>query len=950
MLFRLPLGRKLVGGKLRVQFDIMILRGAGHGGYFQLEIRDLDQRVDYGWLRQIDIGPNFSLRSYQTKLVSRSNRYEPSTIGRIKPNCWQRIVVAADLDRKRYDLHIDGGRRAESVVFRDYRWFAGADDLAFRAGNVLLDNVRVHHLPGRGGAGRAAAAQVVPCPVIPAQDLGAAPVLDGRLDEPAWKRAYRTERFYLLTGEESDKPRTEVWVGYHADSLYLATRTWPKSMAAHRALRKRPGAPARWGHIEVFIDPSLTRRAGKYLHFGFDAAGNKVQEQGYGGHWDGDWQVATHRRPDHWTAEMRVDFITLTGACPPGDGRGAGHYVWGINVCRGRSIGPEYAAISPTYGNFHTPARFARLTGLTRAITAPMRCDLVVPDPLIAGGSRAKVRIRGGRRVAGVNLHLTVTGAGPRGIKPERSVKVRRGDDSADDTFALDLPVDTPGPYYFRCIVRKLGADNAPGRTVAKSQHVFTWVVPAGAIEARTDRNYYTHESIARIRGRLIGRRVPAGSTAVLQVRGGSPSKVLGEFRRTVGGSPFVAELPLANLPLGRMRLCLTLRGPDGRAILGRAEAPLVRLKPKHNEVKIRWDNVLLVDDQPFFPLCLWGNRDVVALSHELGCNTAFAAWPVHMTPQALRDARRRQLRFMGRPVVYSHPNSKAIAAAALRRYADDPAILGWFLEDEIPAKTVHEAPDQRLVDLANLLRRKDPYHPTYLNQMVRWTDNVVYGRVADVISSDPYAAYLHYNPLFVAEATRRLISATRGQRPVWQVLQVFHYPVTRTHPTPAEFRHSAYSAVVHGAKGIGLWGTGLKAGRASEDIRGLLANRALWHEVKRVVRALRRLSAVITSEETVERPAACANENVALWNKRWNGCLYVWLLNMRAAPERAVLRLPLERGKLINEIRPRGEFSFRNGRVELLLEPLRPVVLRVQADLSPPRRAARAVNRETAR
>ena len=192
-------------------------------------------------------------------------------------------------------------------------------------------------------------------------------------------------------------------------------------------------------------------------------------------------------------------------------------------------------------------------------------------------------------------------------------------------------------------------------------------------------------------------------------------------------------------------------------------------------------------------------------------------------------------------------------------------------------------------------------------------------------------ASYFHYNPRWVARATRRLISATRGQRPAWQLLQIFHYPVTRTHPTPAEFRHSAYSAVVHGANGIGLWSSDLKAGRAREDIRGLLANRKLWQEVKRVIRAVRRLSPVITSEGLIEKPAACDNEHLAVLNKRWNSHLYVWLLNMRAAPETALLRLPVQRGKLINEIRPGGEFTFRNGQCELPLEPLQPMVLRVQ-------------------
>ena len=177
--------------------------------------------------------------------------------------------------------------------------------------------------------------------------------------------------------------------------------------------------------------------------------------------------------------------------------------------------------------------------------------------------------------------------------------------------------------------------------------------------------------------------------------------------------------------------------------------------------------------------------------------------------------------------------------------------------------------------------------------------------------------------------------AAVADAKPIWMTLQPFHYKETRVHPTPTEFRHMVWSAVAAGANGIGLWGCDFRNGFAGEDIRGLMTDKLIWEEACQVLRAIRRLTPVITSDEPVSSPAVVDNENVRVMTKRHKGILYVLVLNMRAGPEEVNLTLPSASGKLINELRPGGSWQMSNGTCQLKLDALQPLMLRLETPQS---------------
>ena len=270
------------------------------------------------------------------------------------------------------------------------------------------------------------------------------------------------------------------------------------------------------------------------------------------------------------------------------------------------------------------------------------------------------------------------------------------------------------------------------------------------------------------------------------------------------------------------------------------------------------------------------------------------------------------------------------IAQDARPDFVDDPILLGYFTEDE-PSADKAGRPDGRIVARTESVCRMDPYHPTYVNLTPRWRNACAYAPVLDAVGADPYASYITYNERSVADSTRALVAATDGARPIWQTLQAFHFRDNRVHPTPAELRHSIWSAVVHGATGIGFWGVDVRNGFPDEEIRGLLSNAPLWAPFKQSFRAVRHLSPVIMSKEPPGKPAACDNEHVALLNKRHRNNLYIFVLNMRSGRETASLRLPVDSGKLVNQIEPGGTWAFKASRCDLDLAPLQPLVLMVE-------------------
>jgi hypothetical protein len=199
---------------------------------------------------------------------------------------------------------------------------------------------------------------------ILAARAGAAPVIDGRLDDPAWLAATPDDRFVQRRPLEDRPPseRTEVRVLYDDAALYVGFDCAdgdPDGVVARLTRRDRP-IESDW--VGFLVDSRDDATTG-YV-FRVNAAGVKFDELYFDDimsstDWDAVWDVATRRHAGGWTAEFRVPLSVLRFAHKPVN-------EWGFQAARWISRKQEEIFWSQVPRNAQAFVSLSgRLTGLS---------------------------------------------------------------------------------------------------------------------------------------------------------------------------------------------------------------------------------------------------------------------------------------------------------------------------------------------------------------------------------------------------------------------------------------------------------------------------------------------------------------------------------------------------------------------------------------------------------
>jgi hypothetical protein len=186
----------------------------------------------------------------------------------------------------------------------------------------------------------AASASVAPIPAhaeekitLRAGALGAALRVDGRLDEPEWQRAPASAELVMVEPRQGDRPhgRATLQVLAGPKALVFAVRCEDSEPAAIVSFTKeRDGDFESEDHVVLVLDPFQDGRSGFVFAVNpggarFDAlveaGGEDVNSD-----WDGEWEAATSRDANGWTAEIRIPIDTLTFKRDLTE--------WGLNVQR----------------------------------------------------------------------------------------------------------------------------------------------------------------------------------------------------------------------------------------------------------------------------------------------------------------------------------------------------------------------------------------------------------------------------------------------------------------------------------------------------------------------------------------------------------------------------------------------------------------------------------------
>jgi hypothetical protein len=204
-------------------------------------------------------------------------------------------------------------------------------------------------------------------------------VLDGRLEEPAWRLAGAAGGFRQREPNEGApaSEATEVRVLYDDRSLYVGIQAFdrePEKVIARILQRDRVieasfDDHATWAGddgVAIVLDPFHDHR--NAFLFATNANGAEFdalvadESAAYNADWRGVFRVAAHRTADGWTAEFEIPFRTLR--YPESDGSRP----WGFNVermIRRRAEQSLWSGWSRSEGGLHRISRAGHLTGLS---------------------------------------------------------------------------------------------------------------------------------------------------------------------------------------------------------------------------------------------------------------------------------------------------------------------------------------------------------------------------------------------------------------------------------------------------------------------------------------------------------------------------------------------------------------------------------------------------------
>jgi hypothetical protein len=385
--------------------------------------------------------------------------------------------------------------------------------------------------------------------------------------------------------------------------------------------------------------------------------------------------------------------------------------------------------------------------------------------------------------------------------------------------------------------------------------------------------------------------------------------------RQRCAGETTTGVLSTATLPPGPLVLSAVLRGP-AQAVLAEQRWALRKLTPGEVQglkVYIDENNTTVVDGRPFFPLGWYGNG-----SARQAAEIADSPFNCVLDYGTNAKPRREMLAYLdllqqkGLKLIYCmndvYPTAtyyaerawegvkgnEAIAAAVVPAYRAHPALLAWYLNDELPRAL---APD--MTSYYQRIRAADPNHPCYI-VLCSMPELGCFTGTTDVLGVDPYP--IPQSPVgMVSEWADKANLAVRGHKPVWLVPQAFawyqHRPPgsdrariptvedlrTGRAPTYEESRCMTYLALTHGAKGLIYW--------CYYNLRVLPQYQEMWDGMKRIGAEVRALEPALLSADDLGSAAftpPTARLHTRL--KREGDQLYLIAVNAGTTPCEAAL------------------------------------------------------------
>jgi hypothetical protein len=623
--------------------------------------------------------------------------------------------------------------------------------------------------------------------------------LTGKLDDKIWEQV-PTMKAVTTSGDTVKEP-TETHVWYNNKGIYLGVKCFDRNAGNNKcSVTTRDGNVWNDPSLELFIDPQLSRNY--YYHLAVNQIG--VQYDGFCGDasWNGKWKAVTYTDPagKYWSAEIFLPFGEL-GIDPT-----ASNW-WGFNICRTNHAMQEYSCWSPTYGSFHVPTRFGQISiDRTTQENYYAGCSGAQLHNESANSSSLAVTLYNGSK-RDQRYHLSAKLVDPRDKEIARfsqPVTLRQGDEQTIELgnvncragtkyrLALDLRADDSGDLYFSG-VRDLE--------------------PPTSLTVRTQYDLYTREGTLRARVQLnVGRALLAGARLNLKIHDSAGNEVAS----TTVDAPqqeTEAEIGIGSLKNGDYVLKAELKTGGG---VFAASKDFRKLPPVANEVKTdHFARMAAVNGKPFFPigLMLEGNQTPECIKYyaESGVNSVSVIARLSDYPgmtKLLDCAAENNVKVLLQFAAPQDEEAKKNTAKFMRTFKDHPAVLAWFLFDEIFTIEWGKNNYRAVATGCTEFKQLEPYHPVHINENsygLSFLKNAKLEFPGDVVSLDHYP----YPPdsslqLVSTHAKTMWETGQRDGKPCWMYLFGAGYTFWASRDlTPAEQDFETYTAIINGIRGI---------------------------------------------------------------------------------------------------------------------------------------------------
>lgn len=203
--------------------------------------------------------------------------------------------------------------------------------------------------PGSGAGELAQVRRQFGPPVMRVPRPTAAPTIDGKLDDAAWKQADPVKLGFLTGRWETPTQPAEARVLADEQAIYFAVKCFEAEMdKVVAAGDSRDGALWSGDTVEFFLDPGHTQRRHNYHHVIINPRGLVYDGKGKDAKaWNAAIQAKAGTFPGGWCVEAAVPMkdLGVAGAVPK---------VWGLNVNRQRL---ELGEVAPVRGITSTAVR-----------------------------------------------------------------------------------------------------------------------------------------------------------------------------------------------------------------------------------------------------------------------------------------------------------------------------------------------------------------------------------------------------------------------------------------------------------------------------------------------------------------------------------------------------------------------------------------------------------------